>query len=198
MKYVVYKFIRFFGRIIFKVLYFPKCEGVENIPNSGAVILAGNHTNNLDAAFMIGTPKRIVHVLSKSELFNTKFKNWFFKSMACIKVDRTIHDEKAKCEVIDILNNNGLVAIFPEGTHNKTKDIIMPFKEGTVKFASKTNAYIVPFAITGKYKLFHSGLKIKYGEAYKVTSDIESENNKLMNKVKEMILNEKNKNEIKK
>ena len=47
----------------------------------------------------------------------------------------------------------------------------------------KTGAYIVPFAINGKYKLFRKSIKITYGKPYKVKGDLEEENEILRNKV---------------
>lgn len=192
MKYFLYKLVKTVGRPIFKILYFPRYYNVNNIPKKGAVILAGNHTNNLDAAMMVGSPNRVVHMLAKKELFNTKFKNWFFRSMACIPVDRSIHDENAKSEAISYLENNEAIGIFPEGTVNKTKgtdheEYILPFKYGAVSFAKKTGAYIVPFAINGKYKLFKKSIKITYGKPYKVTGNLETENEILRNKVQKLM-----------
>lgn len=197
MNYFIYKVVRFIGRPIYKIVFRPKYYGVDNIPSEGAVILAGNHTNNLDAAMMIGAPKRIVHMMAKKELFSNKISNRFFRSMGCISVNRSIHDENAKSEAIDVLKNNEVLGIFPEGTVNKTlykenEQLILPFKYGAVSFAKKTNAYIVPFAINGKYKIFGKDLKITFGKPYKVTGDLESENEKLMNIVSKMVLEGRN------
>jgi 1-acyl-sn-glycerol-3-phosphate acyltransferase len=164
-----------------------KYEGLENIPEEGGVILAGNHTGNTDALRMLGGPKRIVHMMAKKELFKTKFTNAYFRSMACISVDRSIHDENAKSEAIEVLKNGNILGIFPEGTVNKTNEILLPFKYGAVSFAKKTGAYIVPFAITGSYSIFKRNIKLTYGKAYKVTGDLESENKKLMKKVSDLI-----------
>ncbi len=184
MNYIIYKFIRFIGRPIVKLVYRAEYVGRDNIPCEGSVILAGNHTNNRDALLMIAGPKRIVHTLAKKELFNNKFKNFFFRSMGCIPVDRSIHDENAKIEAIDILNNGNMIGIFPEGTVNKTDKELLPFKYGAVSFAKKTNSYIVPFAITGKYKIFRKSIKITYGKPYKITNDdLTRENDILKNKI---------------
>lgn len=188
MNYFVYKAVKFIGKPLFYIGYRPKYEGLDNIPSTGRVILAGNHTNNLDALIMIAGPKRIIHMMAKKELFNTKFKNSFFRSMGCISVDRKIHDEKAKSEAIEVLNNDKVLGIFPEGTTNKTREtLLLPFKFGAVSFAKKTNSVIVPFAIIGEYKLFKSNIKIKYGKPYKVSKDLEVENEILFNKVKKLI-----------
>lgn len=191
MKYILYRIVRTLGYPIFLLLYRPEFEGRNNIPKSGSVILAGNHTNNLDAAMMIAGPKRVVHMLAKKELFKSKISNAFFRSMGCIPVDRKIHDENAKSEAIEVLKNNEVIGIFPEGTINRTNDIILPFKYGAVSFAKKTGAYIVPFTITGKYKLFRRSIKITYGKPYKVTDDLEIENKKLMNIITKMLIKER-------
>ena len=194
MNYFIYKVVRFIGRPIYKIVFRSKYYGVDNIPSEGAVILAGNHTNNLDAAMMIGAPKRIVHMMAKKELFSSKISNYFFRSMGCISVNRSIHDKDAKNEAVEVLKNNEVLGIFPEGTVNKTNEIVLPFKYGAVSFAKKTNAYIVPFAITGKYKIFRRSIKITYGKPYKVKQDLEVENNRLMNTVKRMIKEGNDKN----
>ncbi|NLC47762.1 MAG: 1-acyl-sn-glycerol-3-phosphate acyltransferase [Tenericutes bacterium] len=190
MNYFVYKFVYYVGKIVFQLLYFPRFYGRENIPKEGAVILAGNHTSNWDAAFVIVGPKRVVRAVSKKELFRTKFKSWFFKSMGCIRVDRSIHDDDMKSEVLKCLNNQEVVVIFPEGTVNRTDKLMLPFKYGAVSFAQKTGAYVVPFAITGKYKLFKKSVKIEYGTAYKIdkNSKLSNENEILFNKVKELVV----------
>ena len=63
--------------------------------------------------------------------------------------------KKVKQKTISItLEEDKLIGIFPEGTFNRTNDIVMPFKYGAVSMASKTNSTVVNFSITGKYKLF--------------------------------------------
>lgn len=133
-------------------------------------------------------------MMAKKELFESKFTNFFFRSMGCIPVNRSIHDKDAKNEAVEVLKNNEVLGIFPEGTVNKTNEIVLPFKYGAVSFAKKTNAYIVPFAITGKYKIFRRSIKITYGKPYKVKQDLEVENNRLMNIVKRMIKEGNDKN----
>lgn len=116
---------------------------------------------------------------------------WFFKGMGIIPVDRKNKNPLALKEAINNLNNNNVIGIFPEGTTNKTKNIIMPFKYGAVKMAKEANAYIVPFSITGEYKFFGK-LKITFGKPYKVSNDLEKENNILMEKVTNLIKGECN------
>ena len=191
MNYIIYKVVKTVVKPLFKILYRPTVIGIENIPKEGSVILAGNHKSNFDAATMLYGPKRIVHMMAKKELFKTKLSNWFFRSMAAIPVDRKSKDQNAKNSAIEILNENKVLGIFPEGTTNKTIGTknevdLLPFKYGAVSFASKTNTKIVPFAICGKYKMFKEKIYIIYGKPYEVGADLEKENQKLTEKVRKL------------
>lgn len=195
MKHIMYKLVRFIGRPLLKIVYRPTVIGKNNIPLNGPIILAGNHTKTLDAALMIGIPPRMMHTLAKKELFKKKLGNLFFTSMNCIPVDRSKKDKKATSKAEEILKNGHAIGIFPEGTVNKTNQILLPFKYGAVSLAKKTNSYIVPFAITGKYKIFRKNIKIEFDKPYKVLNEnLEIENNILMNKIEKMIRKD-NKNE---
>ena len=185
MKYIIYKTIKTLGRPIYKLLFFPRYYGVNNIPKEGAVILAGNHTSNLDAAMMVGSPNRVVHMIAKKELFNTKLKNWFFRSMACIPVDRSIHDEKCKNEAIEYLERGEAIGLFPEGTVNKTKgteheEYLLPFKFGAVSLAKKENALIIPFATTGLYNGEKEQLITRIGKPLDISGMELEDANKLL------------------
>ncbi len=176
MKCVLYKVLKYSLKPFYRLIYMPKYIGSENIPKEGAFVFAGNHTSVLDAATLVSTPKRVIHTLSKKELFKGKFRNWFFRNMACIPVDRSIHDESAKEEVINTLKEGHAVGIFPEGTLNRTLGTpdevpLLPFKKGAVSFAMKSKCPIVPFAVRGRYKPFRKGLTIIYGKPYYVKSD---------------------------
>ena len=147
-----YKLMRPFVTIKFKNKYHPVVFGKENIPEKGGIVVCGNHRHVDDQYNALIATKRVVHMLAKDEYFKGK-KEWLYRMAGCIPVDRSIHDENAKSEAIEVLKNNEVIGIFPEGTVNRTNDIILPFKYGAVSFAKKTGAYILPFTITGKYKL---------------------------------------------
>lgn len=179
MDTLFYKIVRPLVSVLFKFLYCPTVVGIENIPNSGGIVLAGNHTKWLDPIMLVAITKRQVHFLAKEELFHgiTKF---IAKGMGCIPVNRKIHDKDALNLGYKTLENGKVIGIFPEGTINRTSDVIMPFKIGAVKMANKTNSYLIPFTITGTYKIFKKGIRIEFLEPYKIDSDLTKENTKLM------------------
>lgn len=192
MEPILYIILRPIITILFKLIYNPIYIGKENIPKKGKIILAGNHTNNLDCILLISSTKRKIHFLAKEEL-NKGIKKIIFKNMGIIPVNRKIHDKKALQEGISTLNQEKIIGIFPEGTINKTKNIILPFKIGAVKMASETKSKIVPFIIKGKYKPFKKNITIEFIKpiSIKKEEDLTTYNNKLMNIISEKLKKEK-------
>ena len=188
-----YKLIKPLISLFIRICYHPQVKGLENIPKEGRVILAGNHTKELDPIMLIGVQKREIHFLAKDELFHGKTK-WFIEHMGCIPVNRRIHDKNALKGAINALEKDLCVGIFPEGTINRTDDIIMPFKIGAVKAAYETNSVIVPFTIVGEYKLFRKGPKLEFQKPIKVGNNLEKENEKLMKCIKNKLKKEGFKN----
>jgi 1-acyl-sn-glycerol-3-phosphate acyltransferase len=80
----------------------------------------------------------------------------------------------------------------PEGTINRTNDIIMPFKTGVVRMAIGSKKPIIPFAIIGVHKNNYASVEKKpliiFGEAYHPKTDnIEKETKVLEDKVIELM-----------
>lgn len=181
-----YKIIRPLVILYIKVCYPSQVLGLNNIPKEGPILLAGNHTKWLDPVILVAVVKRQVHFLAKEELFHGITKP-IVRGMGCVPVNRKIHDHLALEGAVDYLNEGLCVGIFPEGTINRTDDLIMPFKIGAVKACSETKAKLIPFVITGKYKLFRKKVKIEFLEAMTVGDDLEKANEELMNKVSKKI-----------
>ena len=176
--------------VLYIKLYKPTVINSKAIKESGSVILAGNHTSYNDPLLVAYATKRQVHFFAKDSLYKG-LKKVIFKGVGIIPVNRKIKDRNSLNMGIKALNNNLVVGIFPEGTINKTNDVIMPFKYGAVKMAKETNATIVPFAITHKYKLLKKSVKIEFGDPYIVKdNDLTIENEKLMKIVSNLIKKE--------
>lgn len=183
-----FNFIKYTFGWFFRFYYNYKVLNKVECPEEGPVILCGNHIHIMDQCLPILELKRPVHYMAKIEYFNDKKISWFFKNTGCIPVNREIKDEFAKSSALDVLNKGLVLGIFPEGTRNKTKELLQPFKFGAVSMAKKTNATIVPFAITGTYKFRSKDLKLKFGKPFKVGElSLEEANDKLYNIVLELI-----------
>ncbi len=131
--------------------------------------------------------KRCVHFVAKAELMKGIGKH-IFTGLGIIPVDRSrassgVHAVNVAKEYLD---DEKLIAIFPEGTINRTDDIMMPFKGGAVKIALDSSTRIIPFAITGKYTMFKKNVKIKFMPAMKIErGGLKAANQKLYQTVRQ-------------
>ncbi len=176
---LLYRFVRPIIRVLFNFLYRPTYIGISNIPLDKRVVLAGNHTSNLDCLLLMSSTKRVIHFLAKDELVKG-FKRVIFNNMGIIPVNRRIHDKDALRNAKKFLDDDKMIGIFPEGTINKTSNVVLPFKIGAVKMAYDTNSEIVPFVILGRYKIFRKSIIIKFLEPINIIDDLDKENSKLM------------------
>ncbi len=183
-----YKFFKLILKPIYILYYNPKIYNKENLSVEGSVVIAGNHIHLMDQCNTIISTKRIIHYMAKREYFDSAKTRWFFKITGCIPVDRSKKDDNAVSAALDVLNKGGAIGIFPEGTRNKTKEKLLPFKFGAVSLAEKTESYIIPVAVTGTYKFRSKNLKIKFGKPFKIENmTLEEANNKLYNEISQMI-----------
>lgn len=173
--YVRLKFLLYF---FFGIIFRPVIVGKEKIPKDGPVILAGNHTHFMDCLTVANSTKRCVHFLAKSELMKPPLK-WVFGPFGIISVDRNGKDRTALHNAINVLKAGMVIGVFPEGGVNEVRGKVKSFKYGAVKMAQKTDAKIVPFAISGKYKILRkskSGIKIEFFDPITVGDDLDSAN----------------------
>ena len=172
---------------LFNLYYNPKVIGKEKIPTEGPILICGNHKHVYDQCPIIMSTKRVIHYMAKKEYFDGKMA-WFFKMAGCISVNRSIKDENAKNQALDVLKDNGAIGLFPEGTRNKTDKFLLPFKFGAVSMAQKTNATIVPFGLTGDYKFRSKNLTIRFGEPFKIEDmTLEEANEKLYKEIEKLM-----------
>ena len=190
----MYGFFRFLFKILFSIFIPYKVIGLENIPKEGKIILAGNHKDNLDSPLLIRVVKRKIHFVAKKELLEGKL-GFLYKKIGIIPVDRKNHNNKESLDkAIELLNMNEVIAIFPEGTFNKTEYIVKPFKIGACYLAKESDASIIPFAIKNDYKWFRRSVVIEFGKPYKIKdkNDLRKENITLTNKVIGLLRNGSN------
>lgn len=167
----------------FKIIFRPTIIGNEKIPEEGRIVLAGNHTHFMDCIAVAASTKRCVHFLAKSELMKPPLK-WFFAPFGIIPVHRGQKDKAALSSAIDVLNDDKVIGIFPEGKVNEQKGTVLKLKFGAVKMANVTNSQIVPFVISGKYRFFIKGnknIKIEFFDPITIGDDLEASNEQLWN-----------------
>ncbi len=110
----------------------------------------------------------------------------------CNKINDNLYYEKLKeaKERLEIVKND------LEKRHIKDydeSDILLPFKNGAVRMAKETNTLIVPFGITGDYKINNKNLILSYGKPIDVKNcTIEEANLLLRDSIKKLVLKNRN------
>lgn len=159
-----YSLIKLIGTAIFKLCFRFKVIGIENVPLTGPLVIASNHASLLDPPIIGVATNRPVHFMAKQELFKNPILGYIFKKLGSFPVKRGTADRVAIKNGIDILKSNGVLAIFPEGTRNKTTHVRKP-APGALMMASAAKAVIVPVAVVGTQKIaFFKTFKVVFGE----------------------------------
>jgi 1-acyl-sn-glycerol-3-phosphate acyltransferase len=127
-------------------LWKPRVLGSWKVPATGPVILAVNHSHNIDGPMVIGVAPRASHFLVKKEAFVGPLGP-FMRAVGQVEVDRSTADRTAVTRALDILKGGGVLGIFPEGSRGEGD--FAALRAGLAYFAVRSGAPIVPVAVLG-------------------------------------------------
>jgi 1-acyl-sn-glycerol-3-phosphate acyltransferase len=155
-----YRFARAVVLSLCKVAFRVKVRGTENVPRSGAYIVAPTHRSNLDTPFAAFVTTRRIRFMAKRELFQHPFGAWLFTVLGGVPVERGSPSSRAALKAIQAALADGEpVAVFPEGTRRHGREITDLF-DGTAYLAVKLGVPIVPIGIGGSEEILASGKKL--------------------------------------
>jgi 1-acyl-sn-glycerol-3-phosphate acyltransferase len=142
-------FVRPPSRFVTNRYFDLKVEGLENVPTSGAVVLASNHFSHLDPPLIGVHTGRYVRFMAVDQLFG---KSMVFDAMmkfyGAIPLDRDGYPIRAMREAIEHLDSGNAVGLFPEGRRVERWGVDDP-KRGAAWLAWMTGAPLIPVAIHG-------------------------------------------------
>ena len=100
-------------------------QGLEALPRSGPVLLAGNHDSNMDpvAVGVAARGHRQVRALAKSSLWGVPALGPVLTGMGQIPIDRGAGDAHALDRAIEALRDGACIGIFPEGTRSLGREL---------------------------------------------------------------------------
>ena len=131
-------------------------KGIENLPDSGPVVMVGNHQGYADifTYFYVFTKFQFSFV-AKENLGNLPFYGKWIRRIRSVLIKRNDPRAslKAISEGIEYLKQGFSLVIFPEGTRSMGPDPGR-FHKGSLKLATKPGVPIVPISINGSYKMF--------------------------------------------
>ncbi len=139
------------GQFLLALFYYPvfrlHVRGRENIPKTGPILMCCNHMAKRDPVMLGVSHSRQVFYMAKEALFQNRFLGWLFRGLGAFPVLRGSGGADALAEAYRILDDNGIVGVFIEGTRSKDGRLQRP-KTGAAMLAYRTKAPIVPVCIT--------------------------------------------------
>ncbi|WP_031507639.1 lysophospholipid acyltransferase family protein [Streptomyces megasporus] len=150
-----FQFIKALLGPLLRVLFRPRVEGVERIPGSGPVILAGNHLTFIDSMILPLVVDRQVFFIGKDEYVTGKslkgrLMAWFFTGVGMIPVDRDGGRGGVAALMTGrrVLEEGKVFGIYPEGTRSPDGRLYRG-RTGIARLTLMTGAPVVPFAMIG-------------------------------------------------
>lgn len=144
----------------------PEVFGLENVPASGAAILASNHLSVLDSVYLPLMLDRPVTFAAKSEYFTgtrpmERIAGAYLRATKQLSVDRT--GTRAAQEMLEaalgLLRQGALFGIYPEGTRSPDGRLYRG-RTGIGWLALHSGAPVIPVAMVGTDKLLPPGRKV--------------------------------------
>jgi 1-acyl-sn-glycerol-3-phosphate acyltransferase len=149
----LYALVRLLVTPVLRLWFRLRIFGTEHIPATGAAIIAPNHKSLLDPFFVGIATRRHVRYMAKTELFKGPL-GWLLPRLGAFPVRRGRADAEAMLSARLILEQGGLVVIFPEGTRIEEPGALGSPHHGAGRLALQTGAPIIPAAIAGTHKLW--------------------------------------------
>ncbi len=135
----------------FRWFYKLKVIGVENVPQTGGVILAPNHTTDVDVIVVAAAVGRQVRYMAKAELFRVPLLGKLISKLGAFPVNRGKNDVSSVKQTLSLLESGEAVGLFPQGTRCPGTD---PREAkvlgGVAMIASRAAVPVVPTLILTK------------------------------------------------
>jgi len=141
--------IRWLLRVLINLIARVEIRGYENLPQSGAYVIATNHLGMLDATMLFYSIDRWdVFVPTAEKWEEIPFLKWLGKYLNFIFIDRFNPDLKALRKIIALMEQGNILVIAPEGTRSRVGSM-GEGKPGVSYLAAKLNRPIVPVGLAG-------------------------------------------------
>ncbi len=151
---------------------------LRNVPARGPLIVYSNHTGSIEVPLIFGELyPRPVSGWAKIETWNNWFLNFIFNLWDIIPIRRGEADMSALKKALQALKKGMLFGIAPEGTRNKTGQLIRA-KPGMVMLAIMANAPLIPVAnwggenfLSNLKKLKRTDFHIRVGKPFRIETN---------------------------
>ena len=181
--------LRFAFSFVFR--YRVKVHGIQNMPESGPLLLVGPHYSFIDWAVLQMASPRPLLIASNRNTFADWYLRWLSHGKSVIDINRRDPSEAME-KIHEALLKGEAVVIFPEGEVSKAP-FISKFSLDYSKAIEGTEAQIVPFYIQGLWgsrysnasesvnrpQYFNRTISVGFGKAMPATTSDEAIRNEI-------------------
>ncbi|MHB1987014.1 MAG: lysophospholipid acyltransferase family protein [Acidimicrobiales bacterium] len=139
-----------------KLLFPGRVVGTENLPPTGAYILAPVHRSYLDWLIVARVTRRRLRYIAKEEVWRSKSIGRLIEALGAFPVNRSGADREALERCRAVLAGGEPLVMFPEGTR-RSGPIVEDLREGVAYLALRAGVPVVPIGIGGSEKAMPRG-----------------------------------------
>ncbi len=141
-------------------LYFPgTVTGRENLPATGAFIVAPIHRSYVDWLIVARITKRRLRYIVKEEVWKSKSIGRLLEMLGAFPVNRSGADREALERCRSVLAGGEPLVMFPEGTRGSGPKVT-EIRDGVAYLSLRTGVPIVPVGIGGSERAMPRGASI--------------------------------------
>ncbi len=124
-------------------------RGEDKIPTGEGVLFVGNHRSYFDIVLLYANAKALTGFIAKKQTRMIPVFSIWMRFLHCLFLDRNDLQQGLATinKAIELVKRGVNIVIFPEGTRNKTDDILLPFHRGSFRIAQKSGCRIVPVTL---------------------------------------------------
>lgn len=156
---IAYVLVRGLLLLLSKIWFRVTVSGRDNLPGSGAYVIAPVHRSNLDTPLSAFVTSRRVRFMGKDSLWKNEYVGKFLSLLGGFPVTRGTADLEALRRCVTVLDGGEPLVIFPEGTR-QSGPTIHPLFDGPAYVALKRGVPIVPVGIGGTERVMRKGSKM--------------------------------------
>jgi 1-acyl-sn-glycerol-3-phosphate acyltransferase len=159
----VYGFFHYLATVVYGMFFRGEIVGLENLPRTGAFLIAANHASFLDPPLIGSQVPRQIAYFARKTLWKPGFASWWLDEVGTIPVDRDGgQDVSAIKRVLKTLKGDKGLILFPEGTRTSDGQLQEP-KAGVGLIASRAQVPVVPARIFGSFTAYGKGRSLRLG-----------------------------------
>jgi 1-acyl-sn-glycerol-3-phosphate acyltransferase len=153
-------------------------KGRNNIPKTGAILVASNHLSLMDPPVVGVSLGRITIFMAKEELFRSRFSGYFISRFGAFPVHRGRIDREAIRQAEKVLSRGQALVMFPEGHRRGQEGYIPEGFLGAALIAARADVPILPIGLTGtegikgwKWMLKRPRIAVNIGVSFRLNTD---------------------------